>query len=643
MTNTAISARFENIKREYEAIGSLNSVVDNSTVVVNRLDVLVESQDNLDVSLNQRELIIETQDQITGLEGELQEVSKIYQSVASSVPINVISESIESDIDVADVETTQPDASVIRLSDNPVVIQSITRTIPFTTTVNSPVSIDLQEIVKIFDSVNSSEPIDLVETTVELFNETFTDTPDIAVNTQLESEVYTTQSNNNLLVRSFFDSSISEVVDTPGFIIQTDISLDVSTLNVESVITQEIDRDIITSLSIAETVIETELYTVNNGSTLTVDSVFTSELVDRDSDLITYVSLIDISDTSVVQSETVVTRPDIFIAPGSSIFTDQVTATLIPETDDTLDLVTATELNQEVYLADVMISPADSSSELFAKINPSSDVLSQSLIADRQITSEVNRLTIIDLSVDKQIESIISAQDDETLSDPPQTQVVINVAMSAETVSQSTKQIRTGVVDYLVETALLDPGYASSTADYIIRTDNSKYANSYTLGTAGPSITNYEIGQFYSFGVDAVDEVFSNQALPGTFTSGQEGTTDAEQTLEVFSLYYPYLVLGDFSDRLLSNYTLSGTRWNAAYPTYQEFGTKLTAQLDAAETTTIDVIGTRNFPTSGRVYIGNELIEYTGKTSTTLTGLTRGVNGTPVQTWIVDEYVRTTQ
>ena len=644
LTNTAISARFENIKREYEAIGSLNSVVDNSTVVVNRLDVFVESQDNLDVSLDQRELIIETQDQITGLEGELQEVSKIYQSVASSVPINVISESIESDIDVADVETTQPDASVIRLSDNPVVIQSITRTIPFTTTVNSPVSIDLQEIVKIFDSVDSSEPVDLVETTIEIFNESFTDTPDIAVNTQLESEVYTTQSNNNLLVRSFFDSSISEVVDTPGFIIQTDISLDVSTLNVESVITQEIDRDIITSLSIAETVIETELYTVNNGSTLTVDSVFTSELVDRDSDLITYVSLIDISDTSVVQSETVVTRPDIFIAPGSSIFTDQVTATLIPETDDTLDLVTsATELDQEVYLADVMISPADSSSELFAKINPSSDVLGQSLIADRQITSEVNRLTIIDLSVDKQIESIISAQDDETLSDPPQTQVVINVAMSAETVSQSTKQIRTGVVDYLVETALLDPGYASSTADYIIRTDNSKYANSYTLGTAGPSITNYEIGQFYSFGVDAVDEVFSNQALPGTFTSGQEGTTDAEQTLEVFSLYYPYLVLGDFSDRLLSNYTLSGTRWNAAYPTYQEFGTKLTAQLDAAETTTIDVIGTRNFPTSGRVYIGNELIEYTGKTSTTLTGLTRGVNGTPVQTWIIDEYVRTTQ
>jgi len=53
----------------------------------------------------------------------------------------------------------------------------------------------------------------------------------------------------------------------------------------------------------------------------------------------------------------------------------------------------------------------------------------------------------------------------------------------------------------------------------------------------------------------------------------------------------------------------------------------LTAALTAVATS-MTVDDTTNFPSSGGVFAGREYITYTGKTSTTLTGLTRGVNGT---------------
>jgi len=49
--------------------------------------------------------------------------------------------------------------------------------------------------------------------------------------------------------------------------------------------------------------------------------------------------------------------------------------------------------------------------------------------------------------------------------------------------------------------------------------------------------------------------------------------------------------------------------------------------LDASETA-IDMVSTKQFPTSGTILIGSEQITYTGKTTTTLTGCTRGANST---------------
>lgn len=54
--------------------------------------------------------------------------------------------------------------------------------------------------------------------------------------------------------------------------------------------------------------------------------------------------------------------------------------------------------------------------------------------------------------------------------------------------------------------------------------------------------------------------------------------------------------------------------------------TTLTADVGAADTT-INVVDTSDFDSSGQFYLGKELIRYTGKTSTSFTGCTRGVCG----------------
>ena len=51
----------------------------------------------------------------------------------------------------------------------------------------------------------------------------------------------------------------------------------------------------------------------------------------------------------------------------------------------------------------------------------------------------------------------------------------------------------------------------------------------------------------------------------------------------------------------------------------------------AANDTSIALNDAADFPSSGRIKIGTEEITYTGKSSNTLTGCTRGVNGTVAQ------------
>ena len=61
---------------------------------------------------------------------------------------------------------------------------------------------------------------------------------------------------------------------------------------------------------------------------------------------------------------------------------------------------------------------------------------------------------------------------------------------------------------------------------------------------------------------------------------------------------------------------------------YQDGLTTLTSGITNVSTTPIPVVSTAAFPPTGYILIESELIAYTGKTSTTFTGITRGMLGT---------------
>lgn len=62
-------------------------------------------------------------------------------------------------------------------------------------------------------------------------------------------------------------------------------------------------------------------------------------------------------------------------------------------------------------------------------------------------------------------------------------------------------------------------------------------------------------------------------------------------------------------------------------PVYNNLKTSLSAGI-AIGTATIPVLSTSNFPSAGVISIGTEVITYTGKTSNTFTGASRGADGT---------------
>lgn len=61
---------------------------------------------------------------------------------------------------------------------------------------------------------------------------------------------------------------------------------------------------------------------------------------------------------------------------------------------------------------------------------------------------------------------------------------------------------------------------------------------------------------------------------------------------------------------------------------HQDGYTTLTANMTNNSTTPIQVVSTAGFLSAGALIIENELVQYTGKTATTFTGITRGVYGT---------------
>ena len=94
----------------------------------------------------------------------------------------------------------------------------------------------------------------------------------------------------------------------------------------------------------------------------------------------------------------------------------------------------------------------------------------------------------------------------------------------------------------------------------------------------------------------------------------------------------------DFSPAILTRSVTSGQQPDGDYVNTKQDGSAFTTtdtlqtnQLNGALTdsaTTITVDSTTGFPTSGQFQIDEEIITYTGTTSTTFTGCTRGAEGT---------------
>ena len=100
-----------------------------------------------------------------------------------------------------------------------------------------------------------------------------------------------------------------------------------------------------------------------------------------------------------------------------------------------------------------------------------------------------------------------------------------------------------------------------------------------------------------------------------------------DQLNNVLRLYFNQL--NKIIDQLRVDVTADGSLIqfpNGAF--HQDGTTTLSASITNVSTTPIQVASTASFPSAGWFLIESEIIQYTGTTSTTFTGITRGVLGT---------------
>jgi hypothetical protein len=106
---------------------------------------------------------------------------------------------------------------------------------------------------------------------------------------------------------------------------------------------------------------------------------------------------------------------------------------------------------------------------------------------------------------------------------------------------------------------------------------------------------------------------------------GQYAAQYQEQFNNVLRLYFNQL--DNFNQLFTTNTGGALLKFpNGAF--HQDGATVLTGAMTNVSTTAIQVTSTDLFATAGHLLIGAELVAYTGKTSTTFTGITRGVYGT---------------
>lgn len=181
--------------------------------------------------------------------------------------------------------------------------------------------------------------------------------------------------------------------------------------------------------------------------------------------------------------------------------------------------------------------------------------------------------------------------------------------------------------------------------DTTIKVDNLTTTSS----TYKNYLNNLSIGYYSSFDINKFAEV-------GTIT--YQSSTDingdsippllpvSAATYYDYSTAYGTLTLETFYERPFSTYTINNERYSIAIPSvnlsgalfssFTSGGTVLNVQTTVAGSNPL-----QKFPSSGKILINREVISYTGKTNTTLTGISRAQDGTVQGTHTSGDYLRT--
>jgi hypothetical protein len=113
-----------------------------------------------------------------------------------------------------------------------------------------------------------------------------------------------------------------------------------------------------------------------------------------------------------------------------------------------------------------------------------------------------------------------------------------------------------------------------------------------------------------------------------------------------YSTAYGTLTLETFYERPFSSYTINNERFSIGIPSINLSAAKFSSFTSGGTVLNVQTtIGGSNplqkFPSSGKILLNKEVISYTGKTNTTLTGITRAQDGTVQVTHNSGDYLRT--
>ena len=252
----------------------------------------------------------------------------------------------------------------------------------------------------------------------------------------------------------------------------------------------------------------------------------------------------------------------------------------------------------------------------------------------------VSNISITPLRVDTYI-NLISIK-----STTPNITSIINTTIQPKIVNTIFEVLRFyefGMIDFYVENLVLD-GFVALRSGTILTLDPTITLIALRDGSTinvenAAQIVNSDLSEYNIGNIGNNIQTLNSWKFMDTGTISNSG-----MNLQEFELSYGSLTILDLENTNPTAYIQSGVYWNAGYPSISESGALLNNNMTTTSTT-LTVQGSANpllkFPASGYIRIDNEVISYTGKTSTSLTGLTRSINGV-IQAHSIGSYLITT-